>query len=218
MKIATIFLSVFAGAALLTGCGATYQATELKEIAVPARTQVNSVKKEGLYVAVRELSGKEAETYLGRNIKLYNYVPFLVSMENSASKAFKIKTANICIVTEKGDKVKPAFIEEVVEACRYSHWRVFPCWLIIIPGIFIAIPSHNSINAANRDMEKDYNVKGVRKDGYILNEKDQAHGILFFKTPAKGSRYDVLSLELEQLGDSDAEFTKTMSLNVSIAQ
>jgi hypothetical protein len=216
MKLVTIFI-FFTVLLLTTGCGATYQISELKEIAVPARTQVNSVKKEGLYVAVRELSGKEAETYLGINTKLYNYIPFLMSLENSAAKAFKIKSANVYMVTEKGDKVKPAYVEEVVNVCSYSQWRPFPLWLTVI-GIAIAIPSHSSISTANKAMESDYNVKSLRKDGYILNNQDQAHGILFFKSPAKNSKYDVLTVEVEQLGDSEAEFTKAMTINVSLAQ
>ena len=213
MKIFTIAILLM----LVTGCGVTYQTAELKEIITPAHTQVSHLQKEGFCVVTRELTARESESYLGLNLKNYRYTPILMSMENTAQKAFKIKTTNIQIVNDKGDKVKPAAVEEVLTQTNYSHWRVLPCWIILVPGIFFAIPSHNSISRANQNMEKDYTAKSFRRDGYILNAKDEAHALIFFKNAAQGTKYDYVTMELEQLGETEAEPIKTLTITIPIS-
>lgn len=201
--------------AIIVGCGVTYRSDDLKSLIVPAHTDVAHTKKEGMCVVARELSHAEAETYLGIDVPKYGYAPVLINMENIGKKILKVQTPKIAVVTEKGDKIDSVPVDRVLQACRYSHLRVLPCWLILVPGIFIAIPSHSSISDANETMEKDYRSKAFNVEGYILNPDDQIHGVLFFPVNRSGS-FDSLVCEVGQIGETESEFTKPFTLNAKI--
>lgn len=202
---------------LVIGCTVSYQASDLKGLASPASTQVNHVKKSNFCIAAHELNDREAETYLGLNVREEGYIPYIVDFENRSDTGFIVKPNMVKIITEKGDELDPVPVREVIEACKYSHWRVLPCWIIIIPGIFIAIDSHQSISLANELMEKDYLAKSFKKDGYLVNPQQMDSGLLFFKTPAPDNPYSHLLLRVKQLGETEEKFIELIEFKISLS-
>ena len=153
------FNVIFFAAIFLCSCAVSYESANIKELSSPASTQVDHVNKQGLCIAARTLTTKECETYFGLNVLANGYTPVLITLENNGKKGFTVTRNQVHIVTAKADKVQPSPIGEVVTACRYSHMRAVPWWIIIIPGVFIALDIHDSVSLANELIEKDYTRK-----------------------------------------------------------
>lgn len=194
------------------GCTASYEALEMDDLKQPASQDINSANKNGLRIAATKLTRQKSEQYLGMDLQNKGYTSILLNAENTSENPFKITNQNISIVTEKGDKLNPVPVSEVIENVKFSHSRAIPFWIIIIPGVFIAPGIHESVNISNELLEIDYDKKHFK--GTLLNPQEQNRGFVFIKNTADSLSH--LLLNVEQQGKTDKEMTQNFTMRVKI--
>ncbi|WP_372366074.1 hypothetical protein [Candidatus Uabimicrobium sp. HlEnr_7] len=196
------------------GCTASYDTLEMDNLKQPASQDINSADKNGLRIAATKLSGKKNEQYLGMDLASKGYTSILLNAENTADSPFKITNQNIAIVTEKGDKLNPVPISEVIENVKFSHSRAIPFWIIIIPGVFIAPGIHESVSISNELLEIDYDKKHFK--GVLLGPQEQNRGFVFIKNNSDSLSH--LLLNVQQQGKTDKEMTQNFTMRVKISK
>lgn len=207
-------LFIVALCTLLIGCSASYEALTMDNLIQPASQNVNSVNKNGLRIVASKLSVKKTETYLGMDLSKSGYTTILLNIENTAENPFKITNQNISIVTEKGDKITPVPVAEVIENSKYSHARAIPFWIIFIPGIFIAPNIHESVSTSNELLEIDYDKKHFK--GALLKQNDQNRGFVFIKNIDDSLSH--VFLNVQEQGKTDKEITQDFVMRVKITK
>lgn len=179
-RAARALLAVVPIAGVVGGGCASYHGMALHDRG-SAATIIEHSERDGLHVAVRDLSSKRAcERHFGAPLTEYGYVPvqMLFELDAGTDAAYDVRREDLRLVLRDGTRLESSPVQEVVEAASFSHWRSFFGYLLLLPGPFVS----TSVSAANRQIDEDYTGKALRSVRLSPNLRSY-EGVVFFRVP-----------------------------------